>query len=192
MFPSINEIYTCQYAPTQEKMDKCNQVLDCTSTHPNENIHYHASDMIFITDTDAAYLVLPEARIRISGYYYFTNRMLDYSRVTPTPNVPILTEYRTLKTVVSSSAKSETGGTIENAQNVIPLRYILETFYLHHKPTKVPPTITENLTSQGIITYFIKPCKLKILDMRYHCLEYRNFQKYIQLKRKQGIRHWDF
>ena len=43
-----------------------------------------------MTDTDDAYLVLPEALSRIAGYYHFTKRMVDYSKVTPTPNVPIL------------------------------------------------------------------------------------------------------
>ena len=33
--------------------------------------------------TDADYLVLPEACSRIAGCYYFTNRMIYYSKVTP-------------------------------------------------------------------------------------------------------------
>ena len=42
--------------------------------------------------------------------------MLDYSKGNPNTNGPILTEYKTLKTVVSSSVEAETGGTFENAQ----------------------------------------------------------------------------
>ena len=85
--------------------------------------------------------------------------MLDYSKDTPTPNVPILIEYKTLKTVVSSSDEAETGGNLENAQNVIPLRHSIETLYLHQKPTTGSPIITEKLTYQGILTCFIKTCK---------------------------------
>ena len=70
-------------------------------------------------DTDDAYLVLPASHSCIAGHYYFTNRMLDYSKGTPTPNGPILTEYKTLKTMVSSSAEAERGGAFRNAQNVI-------------------------------------------------------------------------
>ena len=110
--------------------------------------------------------------------------MLNYSKDTPTTNVPFLTYYKTLKTVVSSSAESEIGGTFENAQNVIPLRHILKTIYLQHQPTTGSPTITYNLTSQGILTRFIKTLKLKTWDMRYHWLEDRIFQKHIQLIRK--------
>ena len=122
--------------------------------------------MILMTDTYSAYLVLPEARSHIAGYYYSTNRVLVYSKVTPTTNGPILIECKTLKTVVSFSAKSETGGTFENEQNVIPLRHILETFYLRQQPTKGSPIITGNLTSQGIFTRFINLAnrKLGLLD----------------------------
>ena len=101
-----------------------------------------------MTDTDAAYLVLPKSRSCIAGYYLFADRMIDYSKGTPTPNGPILTECKTLKTVVSSSAESETVGTFENAQNLIPLRHILETVYLHQQPTKGSPIITDNIKSQ--------------------------------------------
>ena len=73
-------------------MDKCNQVLDYVSTQPNTTICYHGSSMILITDTDSAYLVLPEYHSCITGYYYFTNRMLDYYKGTLTPNETILTE----------------------------------------------------------------------------------------------------
>ena len=49
--------------------------------------------------------------------------MINYYKGTPTPNGPILEECKTQKTVVSSSAEAETGGT------VIPLRHIIETVY---------------------------------------------------------------
>ena len=107
--------------------------------------------MILMKDKDSDYLVLLEARTLIAGYYYFINRMLNYYKVVSTLNIPILTEYNTLKTVLSSSVEAETGGTFENATNVIPLRHILETVYLHQQPTKRSPIITYNLTYSGIL-----------------------------------------
>ena len=68
--------------------------------------------------------------------------MLDYSKGTPTPNNHILTEFSTPKTLVLSSAEAETGGTFENAQDVVLLRYILETVYFHQKLTKGSPIVT--------------------------------------------------
>ena len=92
MLTPPNEIFTWKSAPTQDTIDKCNQVLDYASTHPTATIRYHASNMILMKDPYAAYLVLPESRIRIAGYYYLTNRMLNSYKGTHTPNCPILTE----------------------------------------------------------------------------------------------------
>ena len=92
IIPDLNKISTCQYAPTQDTMKKCNQMLDNALTHPNATIQCYASDMILLTDIYAVYLVLPEDRSHIAGHYYFTNRIFYYSKDTPTPNGPILTE----------------------------------------------------------------------------------------------------
>ena len=63
--------------------------------------------MILMKDTYATYLVLPGACSCIAGYYYFTNRMLGYSKVIPTTNEPILTEYKTLKSCFPSQLKQK-------------------------------------------------------------------------------------
>ena len=84
----------------------------------------------------------------------------------PTPNGRILGERKTLKAVISSSAEAETCGTFSNAQNIIQLQIILETFYLHQQPTNGPPPVTANIISQGILTCFVKPRKSKTWDMR--------------------------
>ena len=91
MLPDLNNISTCQYAPTKYTMEKFNQVLDYASTHPNYTIWYQASGMTAMPDTYAAYLVPPESHICITGHYYFTNRMIDYSKGTPNQNGPIWT-----------------------------------------------------------------------------------------------------
>ena len=116
--------------------------------------------------------------------------MSDYSKGTPTSNGPILTECKTLKSVVSSAAEAETGGTYINAQNVIPLRHILETVFQHPRPVLGSPIITDNLTSKGILTHLIKPHKSKTWDMRYHWLEDRIKKKQIQLIWKRGKYNW--
>ena len=72
--------------------------------------------------------------------------MLDYYKGPPTLNDPILTEHKTLKTVVSFSSEAETGVTIKNVQNVIPLRHIIVNVYLHQQPTTGSPIITVNIT----------------------------------------------
>ena len=181
MLPYINEISTFQYVPNQDTLTKSKQVLYYKATHPLAKIQYHARHMILMTDTDTAYLALPSACSCIAGHFSLTNRILDYSKRTPTPNGPILTEFKTLKTIVSSSAKAETGGTFENAQNVISLPYLLKTVFLHPQHKEVSPIITNNLTSRGILTHFIETRKFKTWDMQYHWLEDIIQQKQIQL-----------
>ena len=85
MLIALNEISTSQSALTQETMKTCDQLLDYAATYPNATIRYHASDMILITDSDAAYLVLPRSRSRVSANLHFsTTRMPDYAKGTPT------------------------------------------------------------------------------------------------------------
>jgi len=105
-----------------------------------------------------------KARSRIAGHYYFTNRMDDYSKGSPTPNGPFHTECKALRRVVSSAAESETGGAFENAQHLIPIKYICEKIFNHPQPKDGSPLITDNSTSHGIATRLIKPRRSKTWD----------------------------
>ena len=100
------------------------------------NICYHTLDIILITDSDAAYHVLPKSRSRVAANLYFTTGMPDYAKVTPTPNGPILTTCETLRNVVSSAAEAETGGTFKCVQHAIPIKRILENVFQNPQPTK--------------------------------------------------------
>ena len=83
-------------------------LLDYSSTHPNAVIKYYATDMILHMETDAAYLVAPKARSRISGFYYCSNKYNKNTPVTVPLNGPIHVECKTLRRVLSSAAKAET------------------------------------------------------------------------------------
>ena len=186
MLVALNEIATHQSSPTQDTKNKCDQLLDYAATYPNAKIRYHASDMILMTDTDAAYLVLPKARSRVAANLFLTRQMLDYAKGTPTPNGPILTTCEALRNVVSSAAEAETGGSFKSAQHIIPIKRKLENVFGHPQPKDGCPLITDNLTSQGILTKLIKPRKSKTWDMRYHWLEDRIANKEINLIWKRG------
>ena len=45
-------------------------LLDYVTIYPNPKIRFYARDMILHVDSDAAYLVQPNAQSRYSGYYY--------------------------------------------------------------------------------------------------------------------------
>jgi hypothetical protein len=164
MLVALNEISTAQSAPTETTTKKCTQLLDYAATHPVAKIRYYASAMILKADTDAAYLVLPKARIRVAGHYYLSNLQPDYHKGDPQTNGPLLTMVQSLKTVVSSAAEAETGGVFVNAQIIIPTRATLIAMG-HPQPITGTPLVTDNSTSHGILKNLIKPKKSKTWDM---------------------------
>lgn len=104
MLPALNEIATSQAHPYETTKQQCKILLDA-------KIRYYASDMILHLDSDAAYLVLPNALCRIAGHFYLSSTPPDPPALPqPQQNGPTLTECRSLKHVVASTVKAETGG----------------------------------------------------------------------------------
>ena len=71
--PAINDIWSTQSKPTEETNKHIKMFLDYMWTYSNAKIQYNASDMILNVDFDADYLVLPNARSRVAGYYYMSH-----------------------------------------------------------------------------------------------------------------------
>ena len=105
----LNDLPQQQSQPTIATREKCNRLMDYIATYPNAFIRYHASDMILNVDSDAAYLVLPNARSRIAGFFHLTNK------TNPFRNGPLLVECKTLRHVVTSTAEAETSACYHNA-----------------------------------------------------------------------------
>ena len=101
MLPALTEIGTNQAKPTATTQASANTlVLDFAATYPNGKICFYASDMILHIDSDAAYLVMPNAGSRIVGYFYLSTSH-PTSPPTPVPlNGAILVECSTLHNVV--------------------------------------------------------------------------------------------
>ena len=76
--------------------------------------------MILTLHSDAPFLVAPEAKSHIAGYF-----TLQQPLHTSTPNAPILLECETLKHDVTSAAECETAAAFHNVQQAIPIQYIL-------------------------------------------------------------------
>ena len=168
MLPAINEISGSQASPTQKTMAACRMLLDYASTYPNAILRYHASNMALHIDSDAAYLVLPNARSRYAGHYYLSNHPAPLpSKPSPKPNGPILTVCKTIKGVMSSAAEAETGGVFGNAQEAIACRISLRA--LGH-PQQATPIKTDNSTSNSFVHANIKQRRSKTWDMRWNWL----------------------
>ena len=58
---ALNELGGEQARATEQTRDGCDMLLDYVTTYPNPKIRFYASDMIFHVDSDAAYLVQPNA-----------------------------------------------------------------------------------------------------------------------------------
>ena len=125
ILPALNEIAHRQATPTKNTIDKCKMLLDYCATNPNGKICFHASDMILHVDTDAAYLVLPQARSRIAGYFYLSNLPSQIEKPHAKFNGAIHVECRTLKHVAASAAEAETGGLFHNCKIALPIRQML-------------------------------------------------------------------
>ena len=65
---ALSDISGNQASPTTLTQDDCNWLMDYCHTYPDAKIRYYASDMIL--ESDAAYLVLPQARSRIAAHFY--------------------------------------------------------------------------------------------------------------------------
>jgi len=170
MLPALNTIGTQQAKPTKKTMQKCLRLLDYAATYPNGSLRYHASAMLLHVDSDAAYLVLPNARSRIAGYYYLSGENSTSNNL----NGPILIECKTIRNVVASAAEAEIGGLFHNAQISIPIRVLLTALGHPQPPT---PIKTDNATAHGFIYDNINLKKSKSWDMKYFWLRDRKEQR---------------
>ena len=186
MLPALNQISTKQSKPTQQTNEDADMLLDFAATYPNAKIRFHASDMILHVDTDAAYLVMPNAKSRIAGYFYLSSKPTDNG--TPVPlNGPILVECTTIKHVVGSAAEAECGGCYHNAQKAVPIRIALED--LGHPQPKTPIK-TDNSTAEGFANKSMRQKRSKAWDMRYHWIRDRDAQGHFKFYWARGIDNW--
>ena len=177
LLPALNTISAHQSKPTEKTEKHCRRILDYLSTYPNVYVRYHASDMQLAIESDAAYLVEPQARSRIAGFYHLNSGQPHSNDI----NGAFHIECKTLRHVVASSAEAETAGVFHNAQIAVPIRHML-----HHLGHKQHPTVikTDNSTTYNFIHDNINQKKSKSWDMRYYWLRDRKQQG-------QFLFHWE-
>ena len=74
LLPALNAIASQQSAPTEATLKETDHLLNYLATYPNATVRFRASNMILHIHSDAAYMVLPEARSRAGGYFYLSNK----------------------------------------------------------------------------------------------------------------------
>lgn len=86
--------------------------MDYLATHPFSIIHYHASNMVLHVNSDAEYLVAPNTKSHIVGYYYLSD--LPSSTKLPCSAPPVHIVCKFLKHVVASATEAETADLFHN------------------------------------------------------------------------------
>ena len=164
--------------PTEATRQACDHLLDYLATHPLSVIRYYASDMILCLVSDAAYLVLPNARSRCATLYTLTNKSTASS--TPDPNGPLHVLCKTIKGVTASASEAETGGIFLGTQEACALIQTLIELG-HPQPISGTPIETDNSTAHDILTAQVRMKRSKAFDMRYHWIKDRIAQKQFDL-----------
>ena len=180
ILPALSEISALQSNPTENTKKKATMLLDYLATNPTAKIRYNASDMILHVESDAAYLIAPNAKSRIAGYYYMGNLPAKKEN---TINGAILVECRYLRHVVASAAEAEMSGLFHNAQVGIIARRILH--YLGH-PQPATPLKTDNTTASNFVHHNMNLRRSKTWDMRFHWLRDQQTKKEFKIYWKHG------
>ena len=123
-------------------------------------LRYYASDMILVIETDAAYLVQPEAKSRASGWFILTNK----PATTIENNAPIHVMCTTIKNVVASAAEAEVASIFLSCQRACPIKTLLKELG-HPQPPEGTPIFTDNRTAKGILTSLYRQKLSKAFDM---------------------------
>jgi hypothetical protein len=185
MLPAINEISGSQAKPTVNTLKACKMLMDYAATYPVAIIRYHASDMVLHVDSDAAYLVLPNARSRYAGHYFLSDRPPPPpTKPSPKPNGAILTICKTIRGVMASAAEAETGGVYGNAQEALACRISL--LALGH-PQPATPLKTDNSTANSFVHANIKQRRSKTWDMRWNWLRDKATHEQLRIYWDKGV-----
>jgi hypothetical protein len=160
----LNAIATEQTTETEKTKTAAGQLLDYLATHPDTTIRFHAYSMILNIHSDAYYLSVSKARIRLGGLFYLKYNPPNKDKL----NGSILNVASIIKNVVASAAESEVGACFQNAQTAAPLRVTL--VELGHTQSETPLR-TDNSTAYKILNETIKQKRSKSMDMKYYWLQ---------------------
>ena len=153
-----------QAATTKQTEDQCSRFLDYVAAQPNISLMFHNSYMVLTIDSDYAYLVEPQANVRVAGDFQRNSNNQSSTFV----NGAILIECKTLCHVVASSSEVETSGILHSEPVAITLIYIL-TQMGHPQPDT--PLKTDNATANMFFHDNIAQKRLKSWVMRFYWLQ---------------------
>ena len=178
ILPALNEISTQQSKPTKKTLAKTKMLLDYMATYPNARMRFVAGTMQLLVESDAAYLVLPNAKSRFAGHYMLASKPNIHNQHKSPLNAPILIECKTIKNVVCSAAEAECGGIFYNGQMAKTLRQVLTEMGHPQNPTQLK---TDNKTANDFVHAAMRLKRSKTWDMRYHWLRQEKIRKLLNI-----------
>ena len=110
---AINDIGISASKATTTTEKAVQQFLNYAYYNPDAEIIFRASDMILMADSDAAYLVAPQARSRAGGYHFLGSK--DNTMF----NGAFYVLARVIKNVMASVMEAKLAALYENAQKII-------------------------------------------------------------------------
>ena len=93
ILPALNDVAREQSNPTVSLTRKAKRILDYVATYPTSYLRYYASDMVLHCNSDVTYLVAPQARSCIVGFYH---NSMSPTKGKPPLNDGVLVECKTL------------------------------------------------------------------------------------------------
>ena len=112
MLHALNDIASAKN--TKQCARAVEYFLNYATSNPEAEIIYRTSDMILQLDSDASYLVCPEVRSRIGGYFSLWDK--DNTLF----NGPIHVLAKIIKGVMASASEAEVAALFMNARETIP------------------------------------------------------------------------
>ena len=121
--------------------------------------------MIFWLDSDAAFLVQPNAKIRVVRLYYMSTHPNKIAKGLHPPLDGVI--HVVCKIIAHLVTSAKTCGIFISAQEIIPIHHMCEA--LRHIQPPIPLK-TENSTTHGFISNSMKKIRCKTWNMRWNWL----------------------
>ncbi len=136
--------------------DAAQHLMGYAYSNPDAQTKFRASDMIIQGDSDAAYLVEPDARSRAGGFHFLGNK--EHTMF----NGPIHVLAKTIKAVMASAMEAEMKALFMNAQLLVEYRQTLEDMGHPQPPTRIR---IDNRSAHGVLTGIMKQKRTKSAGM---------------------------
>ena len=152
---ALSSIASEQTKATKNTNHKVRKLLDYLATHPNEQVRYHAFDIILNMHSDVSYL-------SVAGYYFLSPTPKFNHSIIINCNIFILCDNP--KFVVTSAAEAKLGAIFMNAKEGKTIHLILNKIGRPQAPT---PVHCDDKTATGIANKTVKKQCSHAMDMHF-------------------------